>query len=108
MSDETTAAPVTATGCVETTEALIAVNELTLFLVGRFADGIGFDDLLASRKKYQDDAEFRAKLGAAYEGWSKISGEIADMDIAESLSLVSLQMTYVPKILTVMKQQPKK
>ena len=102
------AAPIIATGCVETTEALISANELTLFLVGRFADGIGFDDLIACWRKYQDDAEFLAKLGAAYEGWSKISGEIADMDISESLRLVSLQLAYVPKLMTVMRQQPKK
>lgn len=108
MSDETTPAPVTATGCAETTDALIAVNELALFLVGRFADGVGFDDLIASWKKYQDDDEFRAKLGAAYEGWSKVSTEIADLDITESLSLVTIQMTYVPKLLDAMKMQPKK
>ncbi|MCJ7520997.1 MAG: hypothetical protein MUP21_02070 [Dehalococcoidia bacterium] len=106
MTNETTPVPVT--GCTETLDALIAVNELALFLVGRFADGVGFDDLIASWNKVQSDDEFRNRLSAAYEGWSKISGEIEDLDVNEAISLVSAQMSYVPRLMEALKQQPKK
>jgi hypothetical protein len=84
-------------GVKETKEALIAINETGLMMAKLFADGVQFDDFLSIWKRLSEDQAFKDQLVAAYQGWSNVSGEVADMDIQEALDLVSMQLSYIPK-----------
>jgi hypothetical protein len=78
-------------------ELLIGVNEVALVLVKQLKDGLDLGDFEAVFAKVTGDAEFRAKLEAAYEGVAKISDELADLDLNEVVDLVGTQVSYVPK-----------
>jgi len=93
-------------GIQETKEALIGINELALALAERFADGVQFGDMIAFWDKLQKDEVFRAKLTAAYEGWSKVSAEVGDLDVQESLELVTVQMNFIPRYIETLKKGP--
>lgn len=96
---QTTATPV---GVKDTKEAMIGINELSLTLAKTFADGIQFTDVMDLWKKLSEDTAFKDQLLAAYEGWSNISAEVADIDATEALELVGIQMSYVPRYLEVL------
>lgn len=98
-----TKAAVSPAGIKETKEALIAVNEVGLTMVKLFADGTQFQDAIDMWKKLSEDAEFKACIATAYEGWNAISGEIADLDVNEALELVSAQLAYIPKFVEALK-----
>ena len=89
------------TGINDTKEALVAINEIGLTMAKLFADGVQFEDALALWKKLNEDQAFKDQLVAAYDGWSNISGELADMDVQEALDLVTMQLSYIPRFLEV-------
>lgn len=91
-------------GIQETKDAMIAINEVGLTMVQLFADGAQFQDVMEIWKKLSEDETFKAQLVAAYEGWSAISGEIADLDVNEALELVTVQLAYIPKFVDVVKK----
>ena len=88
-------------GIQETKEALVGINELGLAMARVFVDGVQFADFMDLWKKLSEDEAFKAKLMAAYEGWSKVSGELADLDVHESLEVVGVQLSYIPKFLEI-------
>lgn len=98
-----TNAAVKPAGIQETKDALIAVNEVGLTMVKLFADGTQFADFISIWKKLSEDETFKAQIVTAYEGWSGISGEIADLDVNEALELVSVQLAYIPKFVETLK-----
>lgn len=92
-------------GVKETTEALVALNEVTIFLITRFKDGIDFSDFKAIWDKITTDEEFKTILSNAYDNIGKVPEEIADIDFVEGVELGSLQLKYLPKILKALKSQ---
>jgi hypothetical protein len=87
-------------GVQETKEALVAINEIALFLAVRFKDGLGADDAVALYNKIVSDHDFKAKLFLAYDNYQKIPQEIKDIDAGEGLELVQVQVEYVNKFIT--------
>lgn len=92
-------------GIKETMEALVAFNEITIFLMTRFKDGADFSDFAAVWKKITGDEEFKTILGKAYDDMSKIPEEVADIDFEEGVDLGSAQLKYLPKMLKALKSK---
>ncbi len=87
-------------GIEETREVLVAVNELSIFLIGIVMDGIQvFDDGRAIIDKLRNDDVFRVKIQAAIDNVRAVPAEIRDLDAAEGILLGGVQLSYVPKIL---------
>jgi len=84
-------------------ELLVAVNEVSIFLIARFVDGLGADDAVAIWEKLKNDDEFKTKIMVAYEGYQQIDDELADANLEEGIELVQMQLSYVPKILAALK-----
>lgn len=91
-------------GIKETTEALVAFNEITIFLITRFKDGVDLADFGAIWDKITKDEEFKEMLSKAYEGYEQIPLELEDIDFKEGVSLSNMQLEYLPKILEAIKK----
>jgi hypothetical protein len=92
-------------GIQETKEALIGINELSIVLAQQLKDGFQVgSDLAAIVGKWQSDADFQAKLTAAFIGIQKVPDEIKDLDLSEGIELASIQLAYVPKIVEALKK----
>lgn len=90
-------------GIKETNEILIAANEIGVLAVKRLKDGFGFDDFQAFYNAFVNDAEFKAKLEAGFNGMGEVPAEIKDIDFVEGGQLVMTQVSYVPKYLEALK-----
>ncbi|HRT83935.1 MAG TPA: hypothetical protein P5523_04790 [Bacteroidales bacterium] len=89
----------------ETKEALIGLNELALVIAVRLKDGFQVvEDISAVVAKLMSDAEFQAKLQAAYENIGAIPEEIKDLQLNEVIELVGVQVGYVPKFVEALKK----
>lgn len=85
-------------GIKETKEGLVGVNEISIFLITRFRDGVQFADFTAFWDKLTKDEEFKKVLQDAYDKWQDIPKELRDLDLSEGLSLASLQIAFIPRI----------
>jgi hypothetical protein len=92
-------------GIKELKEALIGANEVSLELAKQFKDGVQFSDFTAFYAKLTNDAAFKAKVQAAYEGYKQIPNEVKDIDAGEGLELAGVQIEYVPKFIEVFKTE---
>ena len=92
-------------GIENTKEALCALNMLALLLVDRFRDGIQMSDGFEIWKKFSNDKAFHDAMVLAYEGISQVNAEILDLDPTETMSLVAVQLQYIPQILDVLKSK---
>lgn len=95
------------TGIKETKELLVGINEIAIFLVTIFRDGVDLADFGAIWNKLICDQGFRSKLEAAYSDYSKISAEFADLSLIESMEILKLQADYVTKIMEALKKEEK-
>jgi len=93
-------------GIKDTKEALIGVNELTVFFADRFSDGVQLADFEAFWGKLLTDPEFKSKIQNAYEGYAQIPAEAKDISLSEALELVKVQIGYVPKLVEVFTKKP--
>lgn len=93
--------PDSVAGIQETKEAIVALNEIALFLAIQLKDGLGAEDAVALYEKILKDHEFKAKLFLAYDKYKEIPVEIKDIDAGEGLELVQVQVEYVSKYLAV-------
>lgn len=84
-------------------EVLIAVLELSVFLVTRLKDGIGADDAAALYDKLKNDAAFNALLVKAYEDINKVPVEVQDIKLEEGIELAGVLAAYLPKLLKSLK-----
>ena len=91
-------------GVVETDEAVVAVNEISLLLVRRFKDGVDMGDFLAMWDKLQNDTEFKAKVAEGFDKYDKIPAEISDIDGGEGIELINRQISYLPSFLAEFKK----
>ena len=91
-------------GIKETKEAIVAVNELAIAVIGAVKDGVQpVQDFAALFSKYQSDADFKAKIDAAVQGIQAVPAELADLSLTETAELVGIQVAYVPKIVEALK-----
>jgi hypothetical protein len=74
-------------GIKETKEAVLGVMALGFYVAKLAKDGIQMADAGALLAKLQGDAEFAAKLKAAYEGIEQVPAEIKDITVAEGIEL---------------------
>jgi hypothetical protein len=91
-------------GIKETTEALEALNEILLFFVDKFKDGVQIEDFIDFYSDVICDPKTRAVMMKAYEGYKKIPDEIKDIDVLEACALISTQINVVPKILEALRK----
>lgn len=88
-------------GIKETKEALIGVNEVSLCLAEKFKDGVQVTDFTEFYAKVTSDADFKAKVQAAYDNYKAIPEEMKDVDAGEGIELAVVQLDYAPKFLAV-------
>lgn len=91
-------------GIKETTELLVAVNKITLFLIKRLKDGAGLDDAMAIYAKLTTDEEFKKVVFDAYDGVKAIPSEIKDLDYREVVQLLLAQINFIPLIIDEIKK----
>lgn len=91
-------------GVKETMDVLVAVNQLTVFLIERLKDGIAMDDLMAMYAKLTMDERFKSLLAEAYEGIKLVPAEVKDLDYQEVIQLISAQVNYLPLIIDEIKK----
>ena len=94
-----------AVGIKETKELLIGINEVAIFLVTIFKDGVNLADFGAVWHKLICDGGFRSKLQAAYSEFSKIPQEFSDLSLIESMEILKLQADYVTKIIEALRKE---
>lgn len=104
MSQDKAAAATEKLTIKETKEALIGVNKLSILMMKRLKDGVGIDDAFAVYEKLKSDAEFRQALVDAYQGIEKVPAEVKDIDLSEAVELVSVQVSYIPKMVEALKK----
>ena len=92
-------------GVKEMGEAMVGINELSVFLATRFKDGVGLDDVKALWDKLSDDDGFKEKLKAAAQGANLIPAELKDIDGGEALELAAIQLDYIPKLVEALKKE---
>lgn|SRR3990167_2076077 len=92
-------------GSKEIKEAIIGVNEVSLFLVSKLKDGAQFQDGVDFYNKLTQDNNFKSVVQAAYEGYEKIPAEAKDIDAGEGLEIVSIQLNYLPKYVNAFSKQ---
>lgn len=92
-------------GIKETQEALIGVNEVSLFLAEKLKDGAQFSDATDFYSKLTTDEAFKKVVSDAYTGYEKIPGEVKDVDPGEALELVGVQASYIPKLINAFKKE---
>lgn len=90
-------------GVKELKEALVGVQELALVLVPILKDGVQVSDAPALWAALGSNEELKQKLFAAWEGVSKVPDEAKDLDMAEAMELVALEVSYLPKFLALFK-----
>lgn len=74
-------------GVVETKELALGAIALGFHLAKLMKDGFQMADLGAFLDKLKVDAEFAAKLEAAYKGVEHVPAEMQDLDVKEALDL---------------------
>ena len=93
-------------GIKETEEMMVGMNEVSLYLVSVLKDGLQLADFGAVMNKLLVDKAFRDKIEAAYEGAKLIPKEVKDLDLGEVLKLAELQLSYIPKYMAALKNNP--
>lgn len=93
-------------GIKETKEALKLVNEVSLFLVATFKDGMQMADITAIIGKLTGDAAFTQVMTDAYEGWKLVDDELADLSQSEQRELAHLGVDMVYDTMAAVKAKP--
>jgi len=90
-------------GIMETTEALIAGLEIGVRATKLFKDGVQVSDFGEFYSQFIADPKFKAMVQLGWEGREQIKGEVADVDLVESVQLVTVAAGYVPKFIEALK-----
>jgi len=94
-------------GIQETTEVIIALNELSIAILEVLLDGLQIiDDVRTLYEKVWGDPRVKQILTSAIEGIKAVPGEISDVDLSEGVQLAILQAGYLPKIIEAIKNRP--
>lgn len=92
-------------GNKELREAVKGLLKVAGFLGKRFKDGVQFGDFAAFYAALTTDEEFKKTLNEAWDGYSKISGEVKDLDAGEGLEVVGDIVEEVPVLLEAFKKE---
>lgn len=92
-------------GIKETKELMVGVNEVGIFLLSIFKDGLQLKDFGALWDKLTNDEEFKKVLEAAYDNYEKIPEEASDLDVFEIIELSKMQADYVAKVVEEIKKK---
>ncbi|UOF77046.1 hypothetical protein [Caudoviricetes sp.] len=84
------------TGIKETSEVIIAANELAISIVKAIKDGFSISDIPEIIK-----ANFE-NVKNAIDGCGQVTTEVKELDTAEIGQLVALEVNYIPKIIEVL------
>ena len=101
MTDEVAAPP---KGIKETQEMLDALNEITIFLMRRFRDGVQFEDFTAFYAEIISDPDMKDLMLKAFDGYEQIPGEVDDIDVSEACALSCQQIGFIPRIIGSLKK----
>lgn len=91
-------------GIQETSEVLVAANELGLVVIKHVKDGVSASDIPAIVSELVASDSFKLALTKAVTNVTQVPAEIADIDFAEGMELAKIQLSYVPKILASLKK----
>ena len=95
-------------GIENTKEAIVAVNVLSIFIIKRLKDGIGFDDALALFSKITSDDEFMKVLKEAFDGVSTVPAELKDLQSEEVVELLTIFIGMIPDYLSAFNKEESK
>ena len=90
-------------GTKETMDALMALNALGLFIIGRTKDGVDLQDGVALVEKLLIDAEFKKLLSDAISGIDQVPAELKDLDIGEAFTLGQYEFAQIQAIIAALK-----
>lgn len=91
-------------GVKELKEAIEAILEISLKIGSVLKDGYQPSDLGAIFELFSKDSEMKNKIALAYDGISKIGGEVKDLEIAEGVEIAIALIQYVPKFIEMFKK----
>ena len=91
-------------GIEETKEVLIALDEISLLILGQIKDGIQLSDVVSIITKVLASEELKSALSRAVVGISNIPAELKDIDLSEGIELIKTEIAYVPKFLEALKK----
>ena len=97
-------ATVTKQGVKELQEAIEAILEISIKIGSVLKDGYQPADLALVFDLFAKDEEMKKKIAAAYDGISKIGGEVKDIDIHEGIELTIAIVKFLPKFLDIFKK----
>lgn len=86
----------------ETTEALM---EIMIRIASVLKDGYQPSDLAFIFELFSKDEILKKKLADAYDGISKVGGEVKDLDLKEGIELSIVLLQFIPKIIDLFKKE---
>ena len=90
-------------GVKETTDMLVALNEIALMLIKVFKNGMSISSFIELWSIYQNDDELKEKIKTAYDNYQAIPAELSDLDLIESFSLLTVEFEYIQKMISELK-----
>lgn len=91
-------------GIKELKDTIEALLEVSLKITSVLKDGYQASDLAVIFELFTKDEEMKKKIALAYDGISKVGGEVKDLDISEGIELTIAFIQYVPKFITALKK----
>jgi len=83
-----------------------ALNELTISLIQVFRNGVNSASVAQMGNLLEVDKDLQIKLEQAFANYKSLSDEIANLSLANSMSLALTQLSYLQQILTALKPNP--
>ena len=91
-------------GIKETREVIQAFNELVIFFLGRFKDGVQFEDFTAFYSDIISNPDMKDLMLRAFSNYDQIPAEVKDIDVYEACQLLSDQVAFIPRIVESLKK----
>lgn len=91
-------------GIKELKESVEAIMEISLRFASVLKDGYQASDLSVLFELFSKDEILKKKIHEAYEGITKVGGEIKDLDTKESIELAVVLLQFIPQILDLFKK----
>ena len=91
-------------GIKELKDTIEALLEVSLKITSVLKDGYQATDLALIFELFTKDEEMKKKIALAYDGISKVGGEVRDIDISEGIELTVSMIQYVPKFIAALQK----
>ena len=91
-------------GIKETREVIQAFNELVIFFLGRFKDGVQFEDFTAFYSDIISNPDMKDLMLRAFSNYDQIQAAVKDIDVYEACQLLSDQVAFIPRIVESLKK----